>query len=315
MKHPKLIKRLLFIPTILGVISPVLYLLRKFLIEQGNALYPLPGIIIRLNQLIPWVLLMISFARFNSLISTSSATNRRRYSKLESLLLLITFVVYTLLHYFNQYSHANYSYSLMGAPFDHVAQFAWLTLASLVLGPSSKYWVTFYKDLKNEKNAHKYNLKFSKLTQGVFLIIIFFQLISITLTLPNSVKVKLNPNAIFASKQQVVDELIKLPSESVIVHPPQDSRWPALSNQIILRYYLFPRTLVSGEIEGLRDAPPLQSEFYLIQSRNPALNQTWPDSIESWLETTFGQDTTLYSIFTIWQGTNDTIYKIVRGDN
>jgi len=38
------------------------------------------------------------------------------------------------------------------------------------------------------------------------------------------------------------------PPDVKIIHPPQGVKWPAIGNQPVLRYFLFPRTLISGAL-------------------------------------------------------------------
>lgn len=46
-----------------------------------------------------------------------------------------------------------------------------------------------------------------------------------------------------------VDALVKSsPTNSEIIHPPQSQNWPLVGNQPIIRYFLFPRTLISGAL-------------------------------------------------------------------
>jgi hypothetical protein len=51
----------------------------------------------------------------------------------------------------------------------------------------------------------------------------------------------------FGSQINYLEQIKKdAPENGIIIHPPRDSRWPAVGNQAILRYFLFPRVLVDG---------------------------------------------------------------------
>lgn len=66
-----------------------------------------------------------------------------------------------------------------------------------------------------------------------------------------------------------------IPSDCPIIHPPKSSKWPSLSNQPFIRYFLYPKMLISGD---LAHQPMLSSMgstycFAAVNSDDPS---SWP---------------------------------------
>ncbi|MFZ3301254.1 MAG: hypothetical protein WA152_00900 [Microgenomates group bacterium] len=66
------------------------------------------------------------------------------------------------------------------------------------------------------------------------------------------------------------------PSDSLIIHPPQGDLWPAIGNQPVARYFLFPRGLVSGAII-LDDSMTIEIRVaYFVEIIGDKDRPTWP---------------------------------------
>lgn len=73
---------------------------------------------------------------------------------------------------------------------------------------------------------------------------------------------------------QAIAELT--PKNSYVIHPPQGSEWPFVGNQPMIRYFLFPRTLVSGVLLVDETVIDISEEFYFV-SIDPRTNvSVWP---------------------------------------
>lgn len=65
------------------------------------------------------------------------------------------------------------------------------------------------------------------------------------------------------------------PKNSNVIHPPQGSKWPAIGNQVVLRYFLFPRTLISGAVLNNEDLAIQIGSAYFV-SIEPGTKYQWP---------------------------------------
>lgn len=68
-----------------------------------------------------------------------------------------------------------------------------------------------------------------------------------------------------------------VPESSNVIHPPQGSKWPAIGNQPILRYFLFPRVLISGALlNNYEIASKIDMAYFVLI--DPEFKDTrWPD--------------------------------------
>jgi hypothetical protein len=65
------------------------------------------------------------------------------------------------------------------------------------------------------------------------------------------------------------------PEDAIVIHPPQGNKWPAIGNQPVLRYFLFPRTLVSGAlISKQKFVESLGEAFFVVI--DPGGEREWP---------------------------------------
>ena len=71
------------------------------------------------------------------------------------------------------------------------------------------------------------------------------------------------------------------PTDSLVIHPPQGDGWPAIGNQPVLRYFLFPRKLVSGVLlNDQKDAEKINAGYF---TEVPATSgdTVWPIFVDS----------------------------------
>jgi len=77
-----------------------------------------------------------------------------------------------------------------------------------------------------------------------------------------------------------IEELFKtVPVEGKVIHPPQNSIWPAIGNQPVLRYFLHPRILIGGELLSNQDLADKIGTAYFVEIDPTNVQSKWP-SIE-----------------------------------
>ncbi len=99
-----------------------------------------------------------------------------------------------------------------------------------------------------------------------------------------------------------------VPEDAKIIHPPQGSKWPEIGNQPIIRFFLFPRTLISGALINDQAFVEEIGEAYFPNITDPP----WPEINEVNKTITFNEkDKFLYGeLETISDKDEIVIYKI-----
>jgi hypothetical protein len=70
---------------------------------------------------------------------------------------------------------------------------------------------------------------------------------------------------------------IHVPKDETIIHPPQGNKWPAIGNQPVIRYFLFPRRLVSGALmENQEFAESMNTAYFTEMDVDIDLTH-WPE--------------------------------------
>lgn len=64
----------------------------------------------------------------------------------------------------------------------------------------------------------------------------------------------------------------EVPQDGIVVIPPQDKDWPDISNGPIVRYFLFPRVIVSSQYPGLKQNEFDEVYFAILKKGD----KTWP---------------------------------------
>lgn len=196
--------------------------------------------------------------------------NRKNLSLVLNIYFIISSVAFTLVSYYFRFlektNFANYVYSnygidallLKNITTYHIIIFIMLALPHLFI--DNEDWVFNSKD--GVRGVVK-SLSIKFLDKSNFLAIIssifLFQVLSGSLTvIENEIEVYTNfaENGVVLSNK-IVDlpdlerrtEFVKrnTPENSAIVHPPQSNEYPIEGNQVLLRYFTYPRTLVTNE--------------------------------------------------------------------
>jgi len=66
------------------------------------------------------------------------------------------------------------------------------------------------------------------------------------------------------------------PMKARIIHPPQGDKWPAIGNQPVIRYFLFPRTLISGILLDNQEIATEFKEAYFVEIDPSSQETHWP---------------------------------------
>jgi len=66
------------------------------------------------------------------------------------------------------------------------------------------------------------------------------------------------------------------PTDIKVVLPPQGDLWPAIGNQPVARYFLFPRTLISGELVNNQIFADSLAEVYFPEINSTNSRPNWP---------------------------------------
>lgn len=68
-----------------------------------------------------------------------------------------------------------------------------------------------------------------------------------------------------------------VPKDGTIIHPPQGDKWPAIGNQPVIRYFLYPRKLISGVLMNNQEFAENLGSVYFVEI-DPDLERThWPE--------------------------------------
>jgi len=66
------------------------------------------------------------------------------------------------------------------------------------------------------------------------------------------------------------------PEDAVVIHPPQSNLWPLIGNQPVIRYFLFPRILVSGAVFDSKQSKFRLDHAYFVDIPASLYRPAWP---------------------------------------
>ena len=138
--------------------------------------------------------------------------------------------------------YPNYTYTIWGVKeFDSTALFDVGLLGTLI-------WLISFFGLKKQVKKLRIFFTFHSLP----LIVLGILCIGTFLNLPNQVLIK-QPfyKDVIGPQYKYIEAMEDGISNSCpIIHPPKLKFWPSVGNQYIIRYFLFPKTLLSGSLIG-----------------------------------------------------------------
>ncbi|MCL4366995.1 hypothetical protein M1563_02400 [Patescibacteria group bacterium] len=84
-------------------------------------------------------------------------------------------------------------------------------------------------------------------------------------------------NRNYGSEYFYIQALVNsVPKYSNVILPPKVYDWPLLSNHLVVRYFLFPRTLISGNYLKLNITRKQFNTAYFVESNSFRTQQPWP---------------------------------------
>lgn len=237
-----------------------------------------------------WLFMFLNtliFAVWYKNIITPNYLKTKHYFALGSIAFLtIVYEVAIRIMLYIDYSHyPNYIFSIYGIKPE------FLRLISIVnyvfLGIILGLFVAIYESKLNKKNikakdnesVNNVN-KFNILTViNVLAIVILFSMSMYPfINLPILLKESKNDYKKRIGNDYVyIDALVKLtPESSNIIHPPQSNSWPLIGNQPIIRFFLFPRVLISGRlIDNNNIVSNFKTSFFVVIDKTDSAND-WP---------------------------------------
>ena len=112
---------------------------------------------------------------------------------------------------------------------------------------------------------------------------------------------------------QYIEELRSVPEDAKVILPVQSSKWPAISNPPIVRYFLYPRVLISSLYITDQERANSLEEAYFIGLKSSRDGSLWPNVDKERNKIMFKEDVTLIYRELISFTTRDAmiVYKIV----
>lgn len=121
---------------------------------------------------------------------------------------------------------------------------------------------------------------------------------------------KFTHDKMFENYTNIVELKNNVPEDGVVILPPQSSIWPDISNAPIVRYFIFPRTIVSASYLTNQEMASDFDEIYFVGLHNNT--NTWPVIDKKRRVINFGVSDLQYSDLKVESGSEETgVYKII----
>lgn len=308
----QLVDKLLFVILIAYFISPLISLVRYiFFLKDSNAVGYLKYALTFLNYFFRYGITLLFILVF--LIFVYKFIQSKLSKNTVLVLLIVIFLIFIqyaglkYLFYLNELNYPNYIYSKIGLSTQEINQFIFIDL--IILAASSTVILTNISKM----SADNY-IKKLKLTLVIFGIVL--AIIQSTYPFLNIYQLYISSNESYSDKfgkQYVYIESLSsfTPINSVIIHPPQGSEFPALGNQPVLRYFLYPRQLISGAVVDSQDTAKEIGKAYFIKVDSENVDISWPEINEEKNIIMFnGTDKVQYGDIRIHHMNDKVIYEI-----
>jgi|GEM_PF-5593124 len=270
-KRAKIVEVSLLLITIFSITSILLFKVRVNYISSLTFDSPLNSIIRKILYLVPFILMMFNIGLLQLLKKIRK--NRKVDILMYSILPLVVVTLLTYVHYRQQPTDINYFYSRTGIlPNVEIIIYLYL-LAIFLLGTN----INLYPAI--QVTTTSFNLLKQYLYRIPIIILLIwgsYSFVSLT-SIPSSIahssysdSLTIDPNV------EDVETIAKLTAENaVIVHPMRSGTYPFLGNQVMMRYFLTPRILVTPEKLGklLNDG---KLTPYFIAIKGSGGGYVWP---------------------------------------
>ncbi|PIY80166.1 MAG: hypothetical protein COY80_04320 [Candidatus Pacebacteria bacterium CG_4_10_14_0_8_um_filter_42_14] len=279
----------LFFSWILFLLIPVVNFLRLFIISHDKLVDEnLRVLLSKLSQVAVGFLSIYSLSLF--FVCLYYFSNRVILKQQRKAFLFIVssgvifFVINSLLISLEGRKFPNYLYSTIGSTADFLSNLNLLTLFNLALVLIILFQRGSLFHMNSKANKSSLSKKFAVIIHSskilIVLILIFSFISSINTILNFRSQYK---NAQISYEQRFGDEyeFVKIlkatvPERSSVIHPPQNSTWPFIGNQPIIRYFLFPRRLISGVLLNNRKITQEISAAYFAEIYSESTDKHWP---------------------------------------
>ena len=180
-------------------------------------------------------------------------------------------------------NYPNYLYSLYGITISHLEFMSFIAALELLSFMSLLVYSASF-NYKSINKLKRYGFISSKLNRASF----FVAILGFSGLLILSANTFLNWNKLSSGEKGGYESRIgrhykylvlltnNTPSDANIIHPPQGDKWPAIGNQPIIRYFLYPRTLISGVILKNQEFASEVQEAYFVEIDKLFEESHWP---------------------------------------
>ena len=271
---------------ILFILSPIVNILRYNLIIKQNLILPLMGLS-SLMFYLPFFLSILAgtivISWFRLLVGGFFDSRHKIVMVMASALSVVFLSISGYLINLEENNYPNYLYQHYGLTPDILKFMSFVCLLQLMLfmiisllgataaGKTSKKLKTKKKDLGFYVKAP---LVIS--VTGLAIMLIF----SIALPINSRFlwdESRMGWEGRFGIHYKYLDALQgNVPESATVIHPPQGDKWPAIGNQPVVRYFLFPRKLVSGALINNNSVAEEIGMAYFVEIDPNSETTKWP---------------------------------------
>lgn len=267
----KLLEIGLFLFTIISVGSILLFKLRIDYLSSVSLSSSITSILSKVLYLVPFVFMMVNIGLLQ--FFKQKRLSSKTWSILYTLSALIMVVILTIIHYQQLPTDFNYFYSRTGI-LPNVEIFIYIyLLAVFMLGAKIDLYPAIKMTTISIGLLKQY---FYRIPLLIFIVWGAYSFVSVT-TIPASIAHSGYPNNLTLDPRvEEVEKIAELtPTDSYIVHPLRTGAYPFLGNQVMMRYFLTPRVLVTPEKLGKLLSSGKKNPYF-IGIKNNESEYLWP---------------------------------------
>lgn len=267
--------------------SPALGLVRNYYIKNGGILglhlRGLPTILYYTPYIIATLVFLIFIIWYTGYLPKNVSKQHSNLLWLSTTLNLIFLLSAFIVINIEYQNYPNYIFEHYGIS---VSQIEYLTLISglqitsvagvFLLGLNKKNVNNKHRDLKVpiKENIDKISITFVVIGISIFVLLSARTFIKLPYYIKES---RVNYESKIGPYYKYLDLLAKYtPTDIVVIHPPQSEKWHEIGSQPIIRYFLFPRILVSGALFTNQKFTLNFDTAYFIEIDANIPNKRWP---------------------------------------
>ncbi len=201
-------------------------------------------------------------------------------------------------------NYSNYLYSTYGITKDSTFNLSSVSLITMIV---------FFGFIYFDRNRRPKRIIISNNKIASFLILtilIWYSHLSLVKISDYYWYVKFTHSRLFENYESILELRDSVPVSGVVIIPPQISDWPDIGNAPIVRYFLFPRIIVSSSFLTGQEGTQTFNEMYFISLHKKDL--VWPVIDDKKHIINFGKSDLLYSELEVVSGAKgEKVYKII----